>query len=516
MTTPATSQPIITMADRFYLTTAIDYSNGAPHLGHALEKIGADCIARYRRLRGDRVHFVIGMDEHGQKVAQSAEEAGVSPQDWVDGIADQFQAAWDELAISNDDFIRTTEERHHRSVQELFRRIQERGHIFEGVYEGYYCVGCESFKLERDLEDGQCPIHLTREIQWVEEPNFFFRLSEFEPWLLSCYDADPEFVRPRAKMNEIRNIVAHGLQDISVSRARVPWGIPWPGDSTHVVYVWFEALINYLSATGFPDDGYDELWPADLHIIGPDILRFHAALWPAMLHAAGLEPPKGIWCHGWINTSGARFSKSAGVSLTLRDAIDRHGADALRYFLLREVPWDGDGNFTWERFDARYTSELADGYGNLVSRVVAMIAQYRDGVIPEAGPPTALDRAGERAVTAYRAVMDRHLLHEGGAEALRLVTATNGFVEDRAPWSLAKAGDDDALNHTLASLADALARITLLLSPFLPRNTATVWRSLGYDNAPQDVTLVTAQRPQTAGRRVRKIPPLFPKPAVTS
>jgi methionyl-tRNA synthetase len=502
---------VTTPTRKYYLTTAIDYANGEPHLGHAFEKIGADCVARYRRLRGDQVHFVIGMDEHGQKVAQAAEEAGVSPQVWVDGIAARFRAAWSELDISHDDFIRTTEPRHTRAVQELFRRIQERGHVYEGIYRGYYCVGCESFKLERDLDGaGRCPLHPTLETKWVEEPNFFFRLSAFAPWLLERYTADPAFVRPRAKLNEIRNVVTEALQDISVSRARVPWGIPWPNDPTHTVYVWFEALINYLSATGFPNAGFQDLWPADLHVIGPDIVRFHAALWPAMLHAAGLEPPKGVWCHGWVNTQGARFSKSAGVRLTLREAIDRHGPDALRYFLLAEVPWDGDGNFTWERFDARYTAELADGYGNLVSRVLAMIHRYREGVTPAGDVTTDLDAASDTAWRRYADTMDAHLLHEGAAVAARLVTEANGFIERRAPWALARAGDAKALDETLAATARAIARVTLMLSPFIPRKAELVWRALGNDA--RVVRSVTGELPSLSGKQVTKLPPLFPKP----
>jgi methionyl-tRNA synthetase len=502
----------VTTPSKFYLTTAIDYANGEPHLGHAFEKIGADCVARYHRLRGDRVHFVIGMDEHGQKVAQAADEAGVPPQAWVDGIADRFRQAWSELAISYDDFIRTTEARHARAVQELFRRIHERGHVYQGVYRGYYCVGCEAFKQEKDLTaDRRCPIHPTLEIKWVEEPNFFFRLSSFAPWLLERYAAATEFVRPRAKLNEIRNVVEEGLQDISVSRARVPWGIPWPDDPGHTVYVWFDALINYLSATGFPEPGFERLWPADLHIIGPDIVRFHAALWPAMLHAAGLEPPRRVWCHGWVNTQGARFSKTAGVRLTLREAIDRHGVDALRYFLLAEVPWDADGNFTWERFDARYTSELADGYGNLVSRVLAMIVRYREGVVPS-GDATELDAATRGAWDRYVALMDQHLLHEGAAAAIRLVAEANGFVERSAPWALAKAGDVERLDRTLASLADCVARITVMLSPFLPGKTGDAWMALGHDS--RVVTSVTGEMRGTSGNRVAPLPPLFPKPRV--
>jgi len=495
---------------KFYLTTAIDYANGEPHLGHAFEKIGADCIARYRRLRGDRVHFVIGMDEHGQKVAQAAEDAGVAPQAWVDDIAARFTAAWAELGISHDDFIRTTEPRHRRTVQELFRRIQEHGHIYEGVYRGWYCVGCEAFKLDKDLDaEGRCPIHPSRQIKWVEEPNFFFRLSTFAPWLLERYAADPSFVRPKPKMNEIRNVVTDGLQDISVSRARVPWGIPWPGDETHTVYVWFEALINYLSATGFPDARYTDLWPADLHVIGPDIVRFHAAMWPAMLHAAGLEPPRGVWSHGWINAQGERFSKSAGVRVSLREIIDRHGPDPLRYFLLREVPWDGDGNFSFERFDARYTSDLADGYGNLVSRVLAMLVRYLDATVPARGAPTALDEARGTAWTRYTDAMDRHLLHEGAAAAMALVAEANGFIEARAPWALAKQGDHAALAETLGALADTLQALTIMLTPFLPTRTSVVWRALGNST---DVTPVTGSPPSSAGQRVEKVTPLFPKP----
>ncbi|MDH4043607.1 MAG: methionine--tRNA ligase [Gemmatimonadota bacterium] len=502
------------MGNKFYLTTAIDYANGEPHLGHAFEKVGADCIARYRRLRGDRVHFVIGMDEHGQKVAQAAEDAGVAPQAWVDDIAGRFQVAWGELGISHDDFIRTTEVRHRRTVQELFRRIQERGHIYEGVYKGYYCVGCEGFKLEKDLDaDGRCPIHPTREIKWVEEPNFFFRLSSFGPWLLERYAADPTFVRPKAKMNEIRNVVTDGLQDISVSRARVPWGIPWPGDESHTVYVWFEALINYLSATGFPDERYTDLWPADLHVIGPDIVRFHAAMWPAMLDAAGLEPPRGVWSHGWINTQGERFSKSAGVRVSLREIIDRHGSDALRYFLLREVPWDGDGNFSFERFDARYTADLADGYGNLVSRVLAMIIRYLDGVVPAHPGTNTLHAARDAAWTRYTDAMDGYLLHEGAAAAMALVAEANGFIEARAPWTLAKQGEQAPLADTLGALADTVAALTVMLAPFLPTKTATVWHALG--NGGQ-VTPVTGPLPSAAHQKVLKVTPLFPKPPAAS
>ncbi len=501
------------MTSKYYITTAIDYSNGEPHLGHAYEKIGADCVARYRRLRGDEVYFSIGMDEHGQKVAQSAEEAGQEPQAWVDSIAAQFQAAWHELSISHDVFIRTTEPRHERAVEELFRRIQDGGYISEGVYAGYYCVGCEGFKAEKDLEDGKCPTHPTREIKWVEEPNYFFEIGRFRQKLLDLYEANPEFIRPRPKFNEVYNVVEGWTDDqkISVSRAQVPWGIPWPDDPDHVVYVWFEALINYLSVAGFPEDGYQATWPADVHVIGPDIVRFHAAMWPAMLMAAGVEIPRHVWCHGWVNIGGSRFSKSAGVPVTLPNLVDRHGPDALRYFVLREIPWNADGNFTWERFDARYTSELADGYGNLVSRVMSMIGRYTDGVVPEHGGTTPLDAAGDDCVAAYRGAMDAHLLHEGAEHAWRLVDRANGFVEERAPWTLAKQEKTDELGETLSALARSVARITLMSSPFMPEKTQAVWQALGLPGSVTQATWGDLEQPPTAGRRTSKPAPLFPK-----
>jgi methionyl-tRNA synthetase len=501
---------------KYYITTAIDYSNGEPHLGHAYEKIGADCVARYRRLRGHDVHFVIGMDEHGQKVSQSAEAAGADPQEWVDDIAGKFQEAWRVLLISHTDFIRTTETRHRRTVEQLFKRIQDAGHFSEGVYAGYYCVGCEAFKSEKELEDGQCPTHPTREVKWVEEPNYFFDVGQFRRRLLDLYESNPEFIQPKAKYNEVSNVVSDWTaeQQISVSRARLPWGIPWPGDPTHTVYVWFEALTNYLSATGFPEPGYDDVWPADVHVIGPDIVRFHAAMWPAMLMAAGVELPKQVWCHGWIKTGGERFSKSAGVPITLQDLIDYHGPDALRYFVLREVAWNSDGNFTWERFDVRYTAELADGYGNLVSRVLAMTRKYVSGLVPDNTASTELDRAGDECIAAYQAAMDKHLLHEGADHAFKLVDRANGFVEERAPWTLAKEGRAQELDETLGALARAIARITLMMSPYMPTKTQLVWEALGLSGDVTDARWDALQCPPTAGKTINKLAPLFPKERV--
>ncbi len=497
----------------FYITTAIDYSNGEPHLGHAFEKIGADCVARYRRLRGDKVQFVIGMDEHGQKVAQAASEAGVDAHAWIDRIAEQFESAWSELAISNTDFIRTTEDRHRKAVEELFRRIQRAGYLSEGVYEGHYCVGCEAFKLEKDLDErGQCPTHPTREITWLEEPNYFFQIGRFRDRLLELYDERPDFVQPKKKYNEIVNVVRDWPADqaVSVSRARLPWGIPWPDDPEHTVYVWFDALINYLTATGFPDDRYTDTWPADVHVIGPDILRFHAAMWPAMLIAADVPVPSMVWCHGWVRTGGERFSKSAGVAVSLREIIDQHGVDALRYFLLREVPWDSDGAFTLERFDVRYTAELADGLGNLVSRVTSMITRYLGGTVPHASQ-TELDTLATEIASSYCDAMDRHLLHQGAEHAWRLVDRANAFVEQRAPWTLAKEGRTEALEETLGALARAVARLALLLSPFLPGKCDEIWCTLGLAGAASDASLDIYHDIPVVGGKVEKPAPLFPK-----
>jgi methionyl-tRNA synthetase len=497
---------------KYYLTTAIDYSNGEPHLGHAYEKIGADCIARYRRLRGDAVHFVIGMDENSQNVVQAAEHAGVTPQAWVDLMAGKFQAAWERLAISHDDFIRTTEPRHAAAVRALLERIRAGGHLYEGVYRGYYCTGCEAYKRDKDLADGRCPLHPTLQLQWLEEPNFFFRLSSFRDRLVAHYDANPDFLRPPERMNEMRSLLEQGLEDISISRARQPWGIPFPGAEGHTVYVWFDALINYLSATGYPGPGYERLWPADLHVIGPDITRFHCVIWPAMLMAAGVAVPLGVWSHGWMTFGGARFSKTAGVRFTLDEGMERHGPDALRYFLLREVAWDASGEFSVERFDARYTADLADTIGNLVSRTLRMVQMYRGGAVPS-GAETPLDRAGRDAVRAYREAMDAYRLHEGAAAAVALASEANRYAQETAPWALAKAGRDAPLDQALATLVRAVVRIAVLMAPFLPEKARAVWDVLetGGGRSLDGVRLDDLDAPALAVRQVGAPPILFPK-----
>jgi len=501
---------------RFYLTTAIDYANGDPHLGHAFEKIGADAIARYRRLRGDDVWFLIGMDEHGQKVAQTAAEKGVAPRDLADRVSETFLAMWDRLGISRDQFIRTTSDAHRAAVTEFIERIFSRNpeDFYERAYEGHYCVGCESFKQDSEIVDGKCVLHPTRTLEWVEERNWFFRLSRYQDAITAHIEANPEFVQPESRRNEILAFLRQGLEDISASRARFTWGVPFPRPTSdgeqQTTYVWFDALPNYWTATRVPHTGAE--WPAQLHVIGKDITRFHTVIWPAMLMAAGLPLPERVWAHGFVYFKGERFSKSAGTQLDLPAAVDHFGADAFRYFLLREIPWDADGNFSWERFEERYTADLADGLGNLASRVLAMIGKYRNGVVPAAGAESALDQAGRDAVAAYVEAMDRLDLRAGADAAWDLVSAANLFVQQQAPWALAKAGKEAELDAVLEALAAALARLAILASPFMPSKAQDLWAALGQAGEVSGVRWGLAEAPQVAGAASRKPEGLFPKP----
>ena len=507
---------------RFFLTTAIDYANGDPHLGHALEKIGADAIARYRRLAGDDVRFLMGMDEHGQKVKQAADEGGISPQTFVDRVAAKFEEMWRRLGISNDQFIRTTDPEHKRGVKALIERIHEKNpdDFYEQTYEGWYCVGCELFKRENEIVDGRCILHPTRELQWTEERNWFFRLTSYQTFLERLFVERPDFLGPETRRNEILALLAQGLEDISITRSRLTWAIPFPLRSANGeeqgTWVWFDALPNYLTATGFPDKRYTEWWPAQLHVIGKDITRLHCVVWPAMLQAAELAIPERVWAHGFMTFGGERFSKSAGVAFSLEEAIDRHGPDALRFFLLREIPFDGDGDFSWERFDERYTAELANSWGNLASRVIAMIEKYRDGIVPS-GERTAVDQADIADLSEYHAAMDGSrgfLLQDGLKRAMASVTRGNEYVQSSQPWALAKdESRHGELENVLAALARNLARQCVLLFPFMPVKTEELWRQLGAPGRVSDQRFDALAGLDAVGWRVRKGAPLFPKPA---
>ena len=503
---------------RFFLTTAIDYANGDPHLGHAYEKLGADAIARYRRLAGDDVWFLIGMDEHGQKVAQTAAELGLTPEALTAKVAERFEAMWARLGITHDQFIRTTSAEHKAGVAELIERIFERSpdDFYERSYAGWYCVGCEAFKQDSEIENGQCVLHPTRTLEWVEERNWFFRLSRHADFLKELHAGNPAFLQPESRRNEILGFLDQGLEDISASRSRFSWGVPFPRRTSdgeqQTTYVWFDALPNYWTATRFP--GSRAEWPAQLHVIGKDITRFHAIIWPAMLRSAGLPLPERIWAHGFVHFRGERFSKSAGTRLDLGEAVDRFGPDAFRYFLLREIPWDADGNFAWERFEERYAADLADGLGNLASRTLAMLAKYRNGVVPDAQPVDSLDGAGARAVALYRERMEALDLRGAADAAWELVAASNLFIQQTAPWSLAKAGKDAELDSVLVTAAAALVRLAILTSPFLPGKAQELWAALGQAGQVSQASWDAARHPAMAGAATRPPGVLFPKPAL--
>ena len=506
---------------RFFLTTAIDYANGDPHLGHALEKIGADVIARYHRLRGDDVHLLMGMDEHGQKVQQTAAARGVAPQAFTDEIAATFLATWARLDVRYNQFIRTTDAHHKAGVQALIRRIVERNpdDFYERSYKGWYCVGCEAFKQDADIIDGKCVLHPTRTLEEVEERNWFFRLSKYQSFLQTLLRENPSYIGPESRRNEILGLLAQGLEDISASRSRLDWAVPFPlplsTGETQGTYVWFDALPNYLTATGFPDAGYETRWPADLHVIGKDITRFHVVIWPAMLHAAGLPLPKQVWAHGFVQLGGERFSKSAGVKLDLGEAIDRFGVDAFRYVLLREVPFDGDGNFSWERFEERYTSDLANALGNLASRAIAMVEKYCDAVVPTAAVPDA-EADDMQDLAAYHTAMDGArgwLLHDGLSAVARMTARANEYTQGSAPWQMAKDPDRRLeLEQCLASLIRRLARQAVLLSPFMPNKAQALWEQLGGSGRVDAQRFTTLAALDAASWTVHKGEGLFPRP----
>ena len=499
----------------FYLTTAIDYVNSRPHLGTAYEKITADVIARYKRLSGVETHFLMGNDEHSQNVYKRALQHGLDPQAYCDHMEQEFRTVWRQLDISFDDFIRTTEPRHKAAVRKLAQRCFDKGDIYEGQYEGWYCVSCEAFKQERDFVAGKCPMHPTLTPEWLREKNYFFRLSKYREALLEHFRAHPGFLRPENRRNEMLRLLESGLEDISVSRAGQLWGIPLPFAPDNVVYVWFDALINYAAAVGYGTDDarFAQWWPADLHIVGKDITRFHTVVWPAMLMSAGMALPTQVFGHGWVNFGGQRMSKSLGTSLDPADVAQRFGPDPLRLYLVKEIAYGGDGDFTWERYEERYNVDLANNLGNLVSRLAAMAEKYRESRLLPAGNGGRLAQVADASLARYRASMDNLALHDGVAATFQIVDAANEFIAETAPWALAKTpGDRGRLDAVLFEVAEAVRVAAVLLRPIMPGSAAEILRRVGETTAPDALRLDRDGRWSShRAREIAKGSPLWPR-----
>ena len=516
------------MTKSFYLTTPIYYVNDAPHIGHAYTTVAGDVLTRWHRQKGESVWFLTGTDEHGQKVMRIAEQNNVAPQVWVDKLVEEaWKPNWEHLNIANDDFIRTTEKRHTERVQKFLQSLKDSGHIYAGKYEGPYCVGCEEFKLPGDLIeiDGAkcCPIH-SKPIELVNENNWFFKLSAFVEPLLAHYKNNPDACQPESARNEVVSFLEGGVSDLSISRSTFDWGIPVPWDTDQVVYVWFDALLNYATAVGLTDapdsEGgkrFAQTWPADVHLVGKDILRFHAVIWPAMLMAAGLDVPKKVFAHGWLLVGGEKMSKSKLTGIAPKDITDHFGIDAFRYYFLRAIPFGTDGSFSWEDMSARYTSELANDFGNLASRSAAMVEKYCAGVLPAVSHDAGLEAALTETVKKADAAMCA-LDFQGGILAIMdFCKQVNGYVTVKEPWILAKDPANQAqLEEILYNTAESLRALAVLLHPVMPHTCEILWSSLGAQSAlgdlgAQKISDVAIWGQLPAGATVTKTPVLFPR-----
>src|SRR5882724_7089165 len=494
--------------EKFYLTTPIYYVNDVPHIGHAYTTIAADVLARYKRLAGYEVFFLTGTDEHGIKIERSARDRGVSPQEWTDTISEHFRHLWARLNISYDDFIRTSQPRHKAVAQAVFQKAYEQGDIYKGLYEGWYCIPDETFLLESELRGGQCPI-CGRPVEWITEEAYFFRLSKYQDWILDHIESHPTFIQPVSRRNEVLSFVRSGLRDLCVSRSTFTWGIPVPFDPSQVIYVWIDALTNYLTAIGYGVDAqtFDKFWPANIHLIGKEILRFHAVIWPILLRSADLPPPAQVFAHGWWTADGEKMSKSTGNVIDpgklVEELAQKAGAsldtavDAIRYFVLREVAFGLDGDFSHTALVQRFNSDLANDLGNLLSRTLTMLQRYCQGTVPQPteteSAANALAEAAAKLVPDLDPLLNELAFHRALARLWEYVRLVNRYVDEQAPWALARdPAQRRQLDTVLYNQVESLRIIALLLFPFMPHTAASMWRQLGIQDEIATQHLATA------------------------